>query len=189
MALPELAQIRNIALVGHGGSGKTSLAEALLFKAGATTRVGKVQDHTSILDYSEESKEKRSSLDSSVAYFGYKGLHINLIDTPGTMAFTGPAIAALSAVETAIVMISAHAGIQVNTRRMFERARESGLGIWVVINHIDAANVDLPELLGQVKESFGMQCVPINLPAPGGKAVIDCFANESGSGSIRSFPA
>lgn len=185
MALPELAQIRNIALVGHGGSGKTSLAEAMLFKAGATTRLGKVQDQTSILDYSEESKEKRSSLDSSVAFFGYKGLHVNLIDTPGTMAFTGPAIAALSAAETAIVVISAHAGIQVNTRKLFERARELGLGIWVVINHIDAPNVDLPELLGQVKESFGMQCVPINLPAQGGKAVIDCFANESGASDME----
>lgn len=180
MAIPELGQIRNIAIIGHGGSGKTSLAEAMLFKAGATTRLGKVQDHTSILDYTEESKEKRSSLDSAVGYFGYKGLHVNFVDTPGTMAFTGPAIAALSAVETAIVVVSAHAGIQVNTRRMFERAREQGLAIWIVINHIDAANVDLPELLGQVKEVFGTQCVPINLPAQGGKSVIDCFGNESG---------
>ncbi len=180
MPIPELAQIRNIALVGHGGSGKTSLAEALLFKAGATTRLGKVQDHSSILDYTEESKEKRSSLDSAVGYFHYKGLHVNFVDTPGTMAFTGPAIAALSAVETAILVISAHAGIQVNTRRMYERARELGLAVWIVINHIDAPNVDLPELFNQVKESFGMQCVPINLPTQGGKAVVDCFVNESG---------
>ena len=181
MALLETALFRNIAIVGHSGSGKTSLAEALLFKAGVTSRLGSVPDGTSMLDTSEESKEKGSSLDSAVAYLSHNKLHVNLLDTPGTAAFCGPAIATLAAAECAVVVVSASSGIQVNTRRMIARAREYGLGMWIVINHIDAANVDLPALVGQIQETFGAECVPLNLPTDGGKAVIDCFANESGS--------
>jgi len=180
MALLEPHQYRNIALVGHGGSGKTSLAEALLFKTGVTNRLGKIQEKSSILDYTEESREKLSSLDSAVASLTHNGLHINLIDTPGLMAYCGPAIAALAGVECAVVVVSPSAGIQVNTRRMFERAREYGSGVWIVVNHIDAANIDLPAIVGQIQETFGPQCVPLNLPAGGGKTVVDCFANESG---------
>lgn len=180
MAALEPANIRNIALVGHSGCGKTSLAEALLFKAGVTNRLGSVADKTSILDYTEESREKLTSIDSAVAHLPHKGLHINLIDTPGSLSFCGPAIASLAAAELAVVVVGAHAGIQVNTRKMFERAREHGLGVWIVVNHIDAANVELAALLSQIQESFGTQCVPINLPAGGGKRVIDCFTETSG---------
>jgi elongation factor G len=180
MAIADVDRYRNIALVGHGGSGKTSLAEALLFKAGATNRLGSVHDKSSILDYTEEEKEKQSSIDSALGYLSHNGLHVNIVDTPGTPAFCGPAIAAFAAVECAVVVISATAGIQVNTRKMIERAREYGLGVWIVINHIDAANIDLPGLVSQIQEIFGRQCVPLNLPASGGKSVIDCFKNDSG---------
>lgn len=186
MALLDAAQIRNIALVGHGGSGKTSLAEALLFKTGMTNRLGSVPGRTSFLDSTDEAKEKLSSIDSAVCHLAHKGLHVNLIDTPGTTAFCGPAFAALAAVECAAVVVSASAGVQVNTRRMFERAREYGLGVWIVINHIDAANVDLPALVGQIQECFGAQCVPINLPAAKGTKVIDCFHNEKGDADFSS---
>ncbi len=180
MALLEVDRYRNIALVGHGGSGKTSLAEALLFKAGTTNRLGNVPEKTSILDYSDEEKEKLSSLDSALCYLTHKGMHVNIIDTPGTPAFCGPGIAAMAGVECAVVVISASAGIQVNTRKMMERAREYGLGVWIVVNHIDASNIDLPALVAQIQETFGSQCVPANLPASGGKEVVDCFVNESG---------
>lgn len=180
MAIFRADQYRNIALVGHGSCGKTSLAEALLFKTGVTNRLGSVPDGTSILDFTEEEKEKKASHDSAMAFLAHHGLHVNLIDTPGTPAFCGTAIAALAAAECAVVVVSATAGIQVNTRKMFERARAYGIGVWLVINHIDAANVDPDALLSQLKETFGPACVPLNLPARGGKAVIDCFANESG---------
>jgi len=186
MALLEAAQIRNIALVGHGGSGKTSLAEALLFKCGMTNRLGSVPAGTSFLDSTEEAKEKLSSIDSALCHLVHKELHVNILDTPGTPAFCGPAIAALAAVECAVVVISASAGIQVNTRRMFERAKEYGLGVWIVINHIDAANVDLPALVGQVQESFGAQCVPMNLPAANASKVIDCFRTDQGDADFSS---
>jgi elongation factor G len=173
-------QYRNLALVGHSGCGKTSLAEALLFKAGVTSRLGSIPEKTSILDHSDEEKEKLSSLDSALCHLTHKDLRVNIVDTPGTQSFCGPAIAGLAAAECAVVVVSASAGIQVNTRKMLERAREYGLGVWFVINHIDAANVDLPALTEALKESFGPQCVPLNLPSSGGKAVVDCFKNESG---------
>lgn len=181
MAALKPDQIRNIVLIGHSGSGKTQLAEALLFKTGVTNRLGNPADKTSILDYSDESKDKLSSLDSAVCYFSHDGLHINLIDTPGTQAFCGPAISSLAAAECAVVCVSATAGVQVNTRKMFERAKSYGLGIWFVITHIDSPNVDPAATLAEIQECFGAEAVPLNLPASGSKSVVDCFANESGA--------
>ena len=184
MAVFNVDQYRNIALVGHGSAGKTSLAEALLYKAGVTTRLGSVPDKTSILDYTDEEKEKQASLESAVCYLKHKDFHVNIVDSPGTPSLCGPAIASLAAADCAVVVVSAAAGIQVNTRRLFDLARDYGLGIWLVINHIDAANVDLAAAVASLQEAFGANCVPINLPCNGGKGVIDCFANESGSADI-----
>jgi len=181
MAALQIDQIRNIALVGHSGCGKTQLAEALLFKTGMTNRLGSPADKTSILDYNEESKEKLSSLDSAVCYLNHGGLHVNIVDTPGTQAFCGPAIAALAAVECAVVCVSASAGVQVNTRKMYERARTYGVGVWFVITHIDSANVDLPQIVSDIQESFGPQCVPINRPRPCSYSLVDCFSKKAGS--------
>ncbi len=180
MANADPKDIRNIALIGHSGSGKTSLGEALLFKTGATNRLGSVQDKSSILDHMEEEREKLSSHDSTICRMKYGDLQINLVDTPGMAAFCGPAVAGLAACELGVLVVSAAGGIQVNTRKMFQRAREYGLGMWFVINHIDASNLDLPQLVGELQESFGAHCVPINLPSGGGKSVVDCFKNESG---------
>lgn len=180
MAVLDPASIRNIVLVGHTGAGKTSLAEALLFKAGATNRLGSISDKTSILDSTDEEREKLSSHDSHVAYLNHEGVHVNLIDTPGVTSFCGMAIAALAAAECAVVVISATAGIQVNTRKMLERAKQYGLGVWIVVNHIDAANVDLPRLMAQIQENFGASCVAVNLPAQGGKTVVNCIATDQG---------
>jgi len=180
MAAFEPHQFRNIAIVGHGGSGKTSLAEALLFKTGVTNRLGSVQDKTSILDSSDEEKEKLSTIESAVGHFEHKGLQVNFVDTPGMMAFCGHSIAALAATECAVLVVSASSGIQVNTRKMYEKAKKYGLGIWIIITHIDAPNIDLPVVVNSVQESFGQQCVPLNLPNSSGKGVTDCFVNESG---------
>ena len=189
MAVFKVDQFRNIALVGHTGSGKTSLAEALLYKAGVTNRLGSVPEKTSILDSSEEEREKLSSLESAVCHLAHGDAQVNIVDTPGSTAFCGQAIAALAPVECAVVVISASSGIQVNTRKMVERARDFGLGVWIVVSHIDAPNLDLPDLLNQIHESFGQQCVPLNLPSGGGAAVVDCFANESGEADFSSVAA
>ncbi|MHC4091128.1 MAG: GTP-binding protein, partial [Planctomycetota bacterium] len=113
MAIFSIQDYRNVALVGHGGAGKTTLAEACLFKAGVTKRQGSVPEQTSCLDFSEEEKEKGCSLDSAVCSLGHSGKHINLIDTPGSTDFCGTAIASLAGVETAILVVSAAAGIEV----------------------------------------------------------------------------
>lgn len=186
MANLDPKKIRNIALIGHSGSGKTSLGEALLFKTGTTKRLGSIPEKTSILDHADEEKEKQHSHDSAICHVEHNGLHINIIDTPGTAAFCGPAISALAACELAVVVVSAASGIQVNTRKMLSRANDYGVGLWLVVNHIDASNVDLPRLVGELQESFGAHCVPLNLPAGGGKSVIDCFRNESGESDFLS---
>ncbi|MHC5109330.1 MAG: elongation factor G [Planctomycetota bacterium] len=180
MAVFKADQYRNIVLVGHSGSGKTSLAEALLHKAGVTNRLGSVSDKTSILDCLDDEKEKGSSQDSAVCSLDHKDIHVNIIDTPGTKAFTGVATAGLAAAEVAVVAVSATSGVQVNTRKMYERARDYGLGVWFVITHIDSPNVDLPAVLSSLQENFGQQVVPLNLPAGGAASVTDCFSQDSG---------
>ncbi len=172
---------RNLALIGHNSAGKTSLAEALLFKAGATRRLGGVNDKTSHLDFTDEEKEKGCSLDSAVCYLTHDRHHINLIDTPGALDFAGLAISALAGADTAAVVISARDGIQVNTRKLMERAVASGIGRMIVVNKIDADNVNFEELVGQIQESFGSECVCLNLPAPNGTAVVDCYPSGSGT--------
>lgn len=186
MAVFNTDQYRNVVLVGHSGSGKTSLAEALLHKAGVTNRLGSVTEKTSILDFLDEEKEKQSSHDSAVCSFPHNDLHVNLIDTPGINAFTGPATASIAAAELAIVVVSATAGIQVNTRKLFNRARQYGLGVWFVVSHIDSPNIDLEATVNSIKESFGAQVVTHNLPQNGGTAVINCMRNKSGETDILS---
>ncbi|MHC4064577.1 MAG: elongation factor G [Planctomycetota bacterium] len=187
MAIFSIQDYRNVALVGHGGAGKTTLAEACLFKAGVTKRQGSVPEQTSCLDFSEEEKEKGCSLDSAVCSLGHSGKHINLIDTPGSTDFCGTAIASLAGVETAILVVSAAAGIEVNTRKMMQRAADYGVARMVVINKIDAETANLEELLGQIQEAFGSECVPINLTTGNRSGVVGCLAAESGAVDFGDF--
>ncbi len=176
--------IRNIALVGHSGAGKTLLAEAILHACGVTNRLGDPGDGTSTLDCSEEEKERGCSVEAHMCHVQHEGQEINILDTPGAPAFVGPAISSLAAVETAVCVVSATAGIEVNTRRMMEKAKDFGLARAIVINRINGENVNLSELLGQIQETFGPECLPINLPTGGGKAVVECFDNESGDADV-----
>jgi len=180
MAVFKVEDYRNIALVGHGGAGKTTLSEACLFKAGVTKRQGSVDDKTSCLDFTDEEKEKGHSLDSALCSLQHGGKHINILDTPGSTDFIGLANSAVAGVETAVVVLSAADGIEINTRKRFKRASEYGLARMVVINKMEEANADLEELVSSIQESFGQECVPINLPASGGTAVIDCLTKNSG---------
>ena len=175
--------IRNLALVGAAGAGKTTLVEAMLHEAGVIGRVGRIEDGNTVCDYDELEKELKQSLDSAIVHFDHAGAHVNLIDTPGASDFLGKAISSLPAVETAMILIDAAVGIVTVTRRIMKIAEERNLPRLIVINKIDHAT-DLPGLVSAVQESFGNVCQPVNLPADGGTSVVDCFANDSGSSDL-----
>jgi len=176
--------IRNIILLGHGGSGKTSLAEAMLYKTGATNRLGSVDDKTSTCDFYDEEKEHQHSIQSATVHAEHAGKLINIIDTPGYPDFVGPSIKAIPAAETAVLVISAAAGIETNTRKMAELAAKVDKPLIIVINKMDAENVILPELIKNIQETFGQQCRCANLPAADKASIIDCIENESGESPL-----
>ena len=176
--------IRNIILLGHGGSGKTTLGEAMLHAAGPGGRLGSVDDGTSVLDYTPIERERKYSIQPAMAYLDHGGKAINFIDTPGYPDFIGGAIGSIGGADVAVVVISAAAGIEVSTRRLFNVAKKGGMPIAIVINKIDSDNIDLSALLEAITETFGSACRPMNLPAGGATSVIDCFANDSGESDL-----
>ena len=175
------ADIRNLALVGHAAAGKTLLAEALLHRTGATRALGELARGTTVCDFDPLERELLHSLDPAVCHFEIQGRHVNLIDTPGYPDLLARSMAVLPAVETAAVVVNAQAGIQLGTRRMMDAAVEQGLCRIVVVSRLDAADAaTLPALLQQLREAFGRECLPINLPAEGGTRVVDCFFAADG---------
>jgi len=172
--------IRNVALVGHTGAGKTTLAEALLVTAGAAPHAGQVEKGTTVSDHDEQEKAHQHSLSSSVLSFDHAGQHINLIDTPGLPDFAGQALSALAAVETVAVVINAESGLDMTARRMMDFAAERRLCRMIIINRVDAENTDLAGLCKEVRNTFGTECLAINLPAGGGTSIRDCFFKPEG---------
>ncbi len=176
MAKTRVEDIRDIALVGHEQAGKTSLADALLFKAKAVDRRGSVDDGTSVSDYDEEERERKYSIDTTVLHLEHKGKKLYLLDTPGKPDFVGAALEALNAADNAVIVVSAPSGVQVNTRRMFAEAGKRGLARILVINKVDADNVHFPELVKAIQESLSKACVLCNVPLGVGaqfKGVLD----------------
>jgi len=178
--------IRTVALVGHAHAGKTTLAEALLFKAGAIKAMGSVERGSTVCDFDPLEKAAGHSLNASLVNFPCEGVHIHLIDTPGSPDLVGQSISALAAVETAAVVINAQTGIELMTTRMMKWARARGLCRMIIVNKIDAENVDLPRLLKSIQDVFGRECLPINLPADGGREIVDCFFNPDGDSDFSS---
>jgi elongation factor G len=168
MAKYDTKDIRNVALVGHTGSGKTSLAEALLFKFKASARLGSVEDGTTVLDFEPEEKERKHSIDLGVASCSVQGRELNLLDAPGYSDFAGEAVCALNAVETAVLCVNAADGIRVNTTKMWELSGKLGVARVIVINKMDADNVRYAELVAALREAFGKSCVPVQVPAGAG---------------------
>jgi elongation factor G len=162
--------IRNVALAGHGASGKTSLADALLFNAGATDRRGSVDDGTSVSDVEDEEKRRHFTIDCHLLHLEWANKHVHLIDSPGYPDFIGNVLSALAAVENVVVTVSAPAGIEVNTRRIFQEATRLKLGRIIALTKMDAENVDYLKTLDQIREAFGPQCVPFNVPIGQGPA-------------------
>ncbi len=175
-----ISDIRNLALVGHVAAGKTLLAEALLYHAGATRAMGELARGTTVCDSDPLERELQHSTDTAVCHFEWQGRRVNLIDTPGYSELLGRSQAALAAVETAAIVVDATAGIGIATRRMSEAAVQRGLDRIIIVNKIDQPGVDLPQLVAQLQQTFGPECLPINLPANQGKLVVDCFFSREG---------
>jgi len=178
--------LRTVALVGHGASGKTTLAEALLKAAGMVQTSGTVERGSTICDFDPLEKQYLHSLRSSIIHLDCAGTRIHLIDTPGYPDFIGQAIGALDAVETAAVVVNAQTGVEMIATRMMAWAAKRKLCRLVIVNKIDAENVNLPKVLASIQEAFGKECLPINLPADGGKRVVDCFFNPTGESDFSS---
>ncbi len=178
MAQRSPADIRNIALVGQSGAGKTLLAERLLFATGTIDRMGSIEDGTTFSDWSDEEKHHKHSLRTSMLHFDHEVHMVNMIDTPGLADFSGMAISVFPAVETVCVVINAHDGIAPITRRMMNIAKQRNLPRMIIINKIDDDGADLEALTAQIKEEFGSECLPINLPTPDRSACISVFDDE-----------
>ncbi len=172
--------IRNIAIVGHGSSGKTTLVEELMHRAGAINQIGSIERGSTVCDFDPQEKKHLHSLDSAIVSMDYHGGHINLIDTPGYPDFIGRALPVLPAVETCAVVVNAQTGIETVTNKMMEEARDHKIDRLIIVNKIDADQVKLEALLAQLREQFGGECLPLNLPAENGKEVVDCFFQSSG---------
>lgn len=178
-------RIRNVALAGHPGAGKTTLFEALLHAGGAIATAGTVERGNTVSDFDPQEKARGHSLDAAIASIdhapaGQPPIHVNLVDTPGYPEFRGPALAALAAVDTVAIVVDADTGVEYGTRRMMDRAAERNLCRAIVVNRIDAPTADCARVLAQLREAFGNQVLPLNLPADGGTRVVDCFANRQG---------
>jgi elongation factor G len=184
------ADIRNVLICGHSGSGKTTLIDGLLFAAGSVTRKGSVTDGSSFGDFEKEEKEHKHSISTKVLHADHQGKRINLIDAPGSPDLIGAGLACLPAVETVAVVIDATSGIGVVTRRMMEAARQRDLPRAIIINKIEAVPANqLKTLLERVRETFGSECLPINLPAEGGKKVVECLLNNEGQSDLGAVSA
>ncbi len=172
--------IRNIALIGQAGAGKTSLLETMLLQAGVTRARGSLGRGTTVSDFDPQEKRLQHSLDTAICSFECHGVHINLIDTPGYADFLGKTLAVLEAVEAVVVVVSAVNGVDALTQRLMEFARERELCRLVLINKIDSHEARCAEVLQQLREACGPECLPLNLPVGSGDGVVDCFFQPHG---------
>ncbi|MFC5743811.1 elongation factor G [Dyella tabacisoli] len=179
--------IRNVILAGHASTGKTTLFEALLHAGGTIQTQGSVERGTTQSDTDAQEKARGHSIDSCIAAIDHGGCHINLIDSAGYADFRGASLAAFAAVETVAIVVNAVNGIEHGTRRMMEHAKQRGLARLLVINKIDFDGAKLSALVDALREEFGSECLPINLPAQGGRQVLDCFFHRDGNTDFSSL--
>ena len=182
----DIATIRNVALVGASATGKTTLAEALLVRAGAIKTAGCVERGSTASDHDPLEKRVQHSLNTSVLHCTHDGARIQLLDTPGALEFIGQSLPALEAVETAAIVISATSGVDATAQRMMAHAAERKLDRMIIVNRIDVAGADCAAVLAQIRTVFGRECLPLNLPAARGTRVVDCFFNRDGDADFSS---
>jgi elongation factor G len=197
MKVFDAADIRNVAFVGHSGAGKTQLAAALLYDTGATARLGKVDDGTTVTDYDEEAIARKHTLSSSLAWFEYHKHKVNLIDTPGMGNFLSDARAALRVVEAAVVVVDGVAGVQVATEQIWETAQQLNLPRLIVVNRLDRERASFARALDSLQETLSRSAVAVQWPLGSESAfhgIVDLvtmqawtFADD-GSGTATAIP-
>ena len=175
MSAYTMHDIRNIALVGQAGAGKTTLAEALLAKAGAIAKPGSTAKGDTVADFDAQEQAAGHSLDTSILHFSTGGNLINLLDTPGYPDLIGRAMNVLPAIETMALVLDARNGVDGVAQRMMEAATQQDHERLIIMNHIDAPEANPEALLAEVQAVFGSECLPLNLPSQDGSQVIDCF--------------
>ena len=184
------ADIHNVLLAGCRSSGKTTLAEALLFRAGETNRKGSVEAGTCASDFEKEEREHHHSVYSALLHATHQGKRINLLDLPGAPDLIGQAMACLPAAETMMLVMDPEAGVDSMSRRLVKLAHELDLPVSIIVNKLDGHVGLLNAFLDELREAFGRGCLPINLPSNGGTEVIDCLLNgegESDLGAVSGF--
>ncbi len=200
MKVHDIAAIRNLALIGHGSSGKTSLTSALLFSSGTVNRFGKVDQGTTVTDYDEEEIARKVSIATALAHLDWKKTKLNLLDTPGYGAFIADAKAALRVADGALVVIDGVAGVEVETEETWSFADEFSLPRLIVVNKMDRDNASFPRAVESIRKAFGRQAVPIQWPIGAGKSfsgVVDLLTgkgyiytgDESGKHQVTDPPA
>ncbi|MBU6423858.1 MAG: GTP-binding protein, partial [Chloroflexi bacterium] len=164
MALQDPTKIRNVGVVGHGGSGKTTLVETLLHVSGATTRLGKVDDGTSVLDADPEEQKRKTTINCHIATLAHDGVKINLVDTPGFADFAGDQSAALRVIEGALIVVDASSGMQVGTQLVWQELEREKKARVAVVARLDRENADFDAVLRQLREAYGIRVVPLHVP-------------------------
>ncbi|HMO14138.1 MAG TPA: elongation factor G [Pirellulaceae bacterium] len=178
----DVKSIRNVALVGHGSSGKTTMADSFLTMTKTVSSNPSVDAGNSICDFDPEEKSHKYSIEAANTYFEFGGKRFNVIDTPGYPDFVGHAISAINAVDTVVIVVNAQSGIEVNTRRVFTEAEKAGVGRMICISKMDADNINFEELISSIQEMWGARCVPLNVP-------VGCGADFKGVLNTLKVPA
>ncbi|MBN1824730.1 MAG: elongation factor G [Candidatus Eisenbacteria bacterium] len=192
--------LRNLAFVGHGGSGKTSLADALLFIAGGSNRLGRVDDGTSQFDFDEEEKKRKLTIRSSLGFVEWKKSKINFLDTPGYADFIGDVVAALQVTDAVVVLVDAQAGVEVGTDRVWRYAKSRSLPAFFCVNKVDREHADFAKAYGSIRERLADGAVAVTIPLNEGEGfdgVIDVLrmkafrypSDGSGKGNPEEIPA
>jgi len=176
--------IHNVLLAGRRSGGKTTLAEALLFRAGEINRKGTVESGTCASDFEKEERDHHHSVYSALLHATHQGKRINILDLPGAPDLIGQAIACLPAAETMVLVMDPEAGVDSMSRRLVKLARDLDLPVAIVANRIDECGGSLAHFLNDLKEAFGRGCLPINLPADNGNTVVDCLLNGDGDSDL-----
>ncbi len=177
-----ISKIRNVAVVGHEGAGKTTLVEGLIHHAGVINRMGSIRERNTVSDFDPEEREAGKSFNCSTLSFSYKDVQFNILDVPGSPDCVGEALTALRVVESALVCVDASSGVKVNTRKLWKEAARLGLPRFIAITRLDGENTDFQKTLSEIQQHFGDRCLPVFLP--NGSA--DAFSSLTSTISLES---